>query len=191
VLVLFKITIPEEERDPQLEHKLREEADEILGWAVQGCLDYQRIGLATPTVVRAETEQYRAAEEAFKMWLGECTELAAAEYGEKASVLLRSYNAWANDNRAEKLSHVSLAERLATAGHPKKERNTGNFYLGLRLLEGDSDQMRMPVVVEGGGLTPIRNESPRAREGHEVANASTPSTLHPPDLADLGTGDAS
>ena len=194
VLVLFKITIPEEERDPQLEHKLREEADEILGWAVEGCLDYQRIGLATPEVVRAETQQYRATEDAFKMWLAERTEPAEAEHGEKASALLRSYNVWANDNRAAKLSHVSLAERLTNAGHPKKERNTGNYYLGLRLLEGDSDQMRMAATaVEGGGSTPDpqRISSRAHAQGEGAADTSTPSTLHPPNVADGGKRGAS
>ena len=56
--------------------------------------------------MRAETEQYRAAEDAFKMWLAECTEQTDDGQGEKAGLLLRSYNGWASDNRAEKLSHV-------------------------------------------------------------------------------------
>ena len=182
MLVLFKVTIPEEERDPLLEHKLRGEADAILAWAVEGCLDYQRVGPATPDVVRVETEQYRAAEDAFKMWLAERTEPAELEHGEMASVLLRSYNSWATDNQAEKLSHVSLAERLANARHAKKERRAGNFYLGLRLLDGDLDQMRMPSrAVEAGGSSanPQRISTRAHAPDGGVAHASTPSTVRP------------
>lgn len=37
-LIPFDVTIPEEERDPRLVEKLREEYPGILNWAVQGCL---------------------------------------------------------------------------------------------------------------------------------------------------------
>lgn len=44
--------------DPQLEEKLQQEAPQILGWALGGCLGWQRGGLKRPESVTAATEEY-------------------------------------------------------------------------------------------------------------------------------------
>ncbi len=59
-LIPFDVTIPEEEQDPRLPEKLQAELPGILAWAVRGCLDWQRDGLAEPEEVKAATEAYRA-----------------------------------------------------------------------------------------------------------------------------------
>lgn len=45
--------------DKTLGDKLAAEAPGILAWAVRGCLEWQRIGLAEPERVRTQTEAYR------------------------------------------------------------------------------------------------------------------------------------
>src|SRR5690606_17131491 len=63
-LVHFGIVIPEERRDPQLAARIREhEAAGVLAWLVRGALEWQRIGLSPPAVVREATEAYRSAED--------------------------------------------------------------------------------------------------------------------------------
>lgn len=59
-LIPFEVVIPEDERDPNLQEKLRGELPGILAWAIRGCLEYQRQGLGEPSAVRAATEEYRA-----------------------------------------------------------------------------------------------------------------------------------
>jgi putative DNA primase/helicase len=44
----FIVTIPEGGRDLLLPDKLRAEWPAILAWAIEGCLEWQRIGLALP-----------------------------------------------------------------------------------------------------------------------------------------------
>ena len=44
-LIPFTVTIPPERRDRKLTEKLLRERDGILAWAVEGCLDWQRMGL--------------------------------------------------------------------------------------------------------------------------------------------------
>jgi putative DNA primase/helicase len=46
LLVPFTVLIPAGERDPQLTDKLKTEWPEILRWMVDGCLAWQRVGLA-------------------------------------------------------------------------------------------------------------------------------------------------
>jgi putative DNA primase/helicase len=48
LLVPFTVEIPKAERDPKLMEKLRAEWPAILRWALNGCLEWQRIGLAPP-----------------------------------------------------------------------------------------------------------------------------------------------
>jgi len=59
-LIPFSVTIPEEERDPDLLEKLRAELPGILRWAVEGCLQWQADGLNMPSAVVDATAGYRA-----------------------------------------------------------------------------------------------------------------------------------
>jgi putative DNA primase/helicase len=71
-LIPFTVTVPPERRDKHLQHKLLAERDGILAWAVQGCLDWQRIGrLDPPKQVVDATEEYFEAEDALGRWLDE------------------------------------------------------------------------------------------------------------------------
>jgi len=49
------------EAEPELENELRAEAPGILAWAVRGCLEWQTLGLDSPSVVKEATEAYREA----------------------------------------------------------------------------------------------------------------------------------
>ena len=52
----FAVHIPKEERDLNLDVRLRAELTGILTWAVQGCLAWQAQGLAEPAeVMRGHT----------------------------------------------------------------------------------------------------------------------------------------
>ena len=57
-LIPFTITIPAEERDLGLPDKLKAEAPGILNWMIDGCLQWQQIGLAPPKVVTDATAAY-------------------------------------------------------------------------------------------------------------------------------------
>ena len=70
-LVPFTITIPPEERDPDLSAKLKDEMPGIMAWMVDGCLDWQRDGLAQPSIVRDATDAYLEAEDATSTWMEE------------------------------------------------------------------------------------------------------------------------
>lgn len=70
-LVDWHITIGPEERDANLGEKLRAEAAGILAWAVQGNLEWRRIGLAEPASVIVATESYRASEDVVGRFLND------------------------------------------------------------------------------------------------------------------------
>jgi putative DNA primase/helicase len=74
-LIPFKVTIPKEERDPDLGKKMQAEWPGILRWAIEGCLAWQRDGLSPPDAVRQATSDYLADEDSIAAWLAEACEI--------------------------------------------------------------------------------------------------------------------
>jgi putative DNA primase/helicase len=93
-LVPFTITIPREERDQDLAGKLMEEWPGILKWMVEGCLEWQRIGLAPPDAVTAATAAYLEAQDSIAAWLDECCDRDPSAW-ERSQTLFASWKAWA------------------------------------------------------------------------------------------------
>jgi putative DNA primase/helicase len=63
LLVPFTVQIPPAERNPNLAEKLKAEWPAILRWCIDGCLEWQRIGLTPPAIAREATENYLADED--------------------------------------------------------------------------------------------------------------------------------
>jgi putative DNA primase/helicase len=72
-LIPFTVTIPPDERDPDLTEKLKTEWPGILQWMIDGCLDWQKVGLQPPEIVRLATDAYLDAEDALAAWIEEVT----------------------------------------------------------------------------------------------------------------------
>ena len=132
-LVPFDVVIPENERDPALTDKLLGELDGVLAWAVQGCIDWQRSGLATPKAVQDATQAYRADSDLIGQWLGDCTK--ETQLGNTpAKALFESYQKWCKANGLRDMSATALGRKLTERGIDKVRMNSGNVYLGLELL---------------------------------------------------------
>jgi putative DNA primase/helicase len=71
-LIPFAVTIPEAERDDKLSEKLAAEYPGILRWMLEGCVAWQREGLAPPARVTGATAEYLAAEDLIQTWMDEC-----------------------------------------------------------------------------------------------------------------------
>jgi len=70
-LIPFEVTIPEKERDKNLESKLKKEWPAILRWAINGCLQWQRHGLQAPKKVLVATKEYLSSEDHIASWMSE------------------------------------------------------------------------------------------------------------------------
>ena len=130
-LIPFAVTIPPDERDPELAEKLKAEWPGILAWAVQGCLDWRRDGLNPPQAVRDATDEYLQAEDSFAAWLEECTQPAADWQTETSADLFTSWKRWAESAAEEAGSRKRFADLLQARGYPTK-KGTG----GVRCFEG-------------------------------------------------------
>jgi putative DNA primase/helicase len=130
-LIPFTITVPPERRDKHLQQKLLAERDGILAWAVQGCLDWQRLGrLEPPQQVLEATEEYFEAEDALGRWLDErCVRETNAK--SLAAELFNDWKQWA-DATGEFIGSQKRFSDLLIARGVEKWRNT----VGLRGFRG-------------------------------------------------------
>ena len=95
-LIPFTVTVAPEDRDPGLSEKLEAEAAGILQWAVEGCLEWQRIGLKPPASVLAATAEYLEQQDNLAAWIEERC-VVAKEISSRRGDLYKSYREWAED----------------------------------------------------------------------------------------------
>ena len=70
-LVPFLVTISEDEKDLLLKKKLFAEAPGILNWALEGCLEWQQMGLGIPEAIEIATGKYRESSDLIGRWISE------------------------------------------------------------------------------------------------------------------------
>jgi putative DNA primase/helicase len=93
-LIPFTVTIPKGERDADLPEKLAAEHPGILSWLVEGCLEWQRIGLAPPASVLVATEAYLDGQDATATWIEDCCDQAPDAWASR-EMLFSSWSGWA------------------------------------------------------------------------------------------------
>jgi putative DNA primase/helicase len=124
--------------DLELETKLRAEWPDILKWAIEGCLDWQRNGLVRPAVVTGATATYFENQDVVGSWLEECCDLGP-RYSETNKRLFESFSAFAEANGVPPGKGASLSDELAKRGY-QRIRNTdgirGRGFLGLQVRIG-------------------------------------------------------
>lgn len=125
LLVPFTVQIPLAERDPELMQKLEAEWPAILRWCIDGCLEWQRIGLKPPGIVRNATEAYFADQDTLQQWLDDCTEDGGEFAFSRTTELFASWKAWCENRNSKPGSAQALSEALADRGFVKKRNNVG------------------------------------------------------------------
>ncbi|MEZ5764894.1 MAG: phage/plasmid primase, P4 family [Xanthobacteraceae bacterium] len=133
-LVPFTTTIPPWQRDQRLPEKLIDEWPGILGWAVQGCLDWQRQGLNPPGCVREATDDYLNAEDVVLGWLSSCVEFdpnATASTQE----LFGSWGRFAEAAQEPIGPQKEFVKALRGKNLILDHTRNGNRWIGLRLKE--------------------------------------------------------
>lgn len=121
-LVPFEITISEGEVDPGLRDKLKAEAPGILAWAVRGCMEWQRIGLAPPDEIRMATAAYQQESDVVGRWVSERC-LASRDLSAPFGSLWQDFETWLRSVEDEEgaledpISRRGFGQRLDVLGH--------------------------------------------------------------------------
>lgn len=135
LLVPFTVQIPPQERDPDLPRKLEAEWPAILRWMIDGCLEWQRVGLAPPAIVTEATMAYFDDQDIVQQWLDECTGDGGAYASTKLTTLFASWKQWCDERHLVPGSSATLSEAVENRGFEKRRRKQGNVFIKLILAD--------------------------------------------------------
>lgn len=134
---IIPFTCQPEAPDKTLPEKLKEEAGQILAWAILGCMDWQENGLVRPEIVQVATQDYFDDQDLFGQWLNNRCERGRSKF-EMTTPL---YNDWVDYARAageEPGSQRAMSSKLKRAGFQHRNANGVRAYYGLQLKrQGD------------------------------------------------------
>jgi P4 family phage/plasmid primase-like protien len=153
-LIPFSVQIPADIKDKDFGTKILLEAPAILAWAVRGCLDWQRYGLAPPEIVRKATAAYMTSEDSRAMWFEEhCKVHEGTETKEIA--LFEGWRRWAEAANEPPGKRGDLADWLEARGFvASKNALHQKTYRGLAYVPFISEAGNAPpepfTVIEGG-----------------------------------------
>jgi putative DNA primase/helicase len=134
-LIPFMVRIPDEEKRPlrDVMDELRAEMPGILAWAVSGCQEWLKTGLAMPAAVRAATETYRSEMDTLGSFMEDRCILG--HYEVNSSLLYDAYKAWCEASGEYCGSQKWLGGRLTERGFDRYKRSGAYWWRGLGLTD--------------------------------------------------------
>jgi putative DNA primase/helicase len=132
-LIPFAVTIPEAERDKKLPDKIREEWPGILAWGIEGCLEWQRQGLAKPKALRKATDDYLAAEDAVAEFIAECCTTDPNDTA-LSSALFKRWSLWTVARGEFGGSQKRFSQTLEDRGFVKVHTRNGWQFQGVAVV---------------------------------------------------------
>jgi len=124
-----------------LTENLKAEWPAILRWMLDGCLEYQRVGLAVPTIVRDATDAYLAEQDNIRQW----AEVAVVKKPGNFILTETLFGSW--KRYCEKLN-LSPGQKNAFSdefadhlGYARDQRNYGRGFKDIDLKELDQPEV--------------------------------------------------
>ena len=120
---------------------MKAEGSQILHWALNGCIKWQKDGLHVPDSVRITTKEYRDDSDTLQQWMDERCDLSNDGWLVKNVELYGDYQFWCRSYGIEpgkaKTFHAQLRDKgFVSKAYMRKERYEGKQvrgYLGLKL----------------------------------------------------------
>jgi len=147
-MIPFLVTIPKDERDPHFGDKLREEWPGILQLMIDGCLDWQKHGLAAPEAVTKATDAYFAGEDSYANWIADCCDIIPG-FVTPSTILFASWKAWAEKAGQAVGNNSQFREEVERFGVVHKHGKTGNYYRGPLRANDDETNAPLEFTLEG------------------------------------------
>lgn len=131
-LIPFNVTIPEAERDGRLQERLHAELAGVLSWAIEGCLEYQRIGLDAPEAVLVATDTYRRESDIFGEFIDEKCIVEPSRYA-TSEKLYATYREWAKAAGEDPVTKTAFGRKLSERGFDRGKPGGQRGWLGIGL----------------------------------------------------------
>lgn len=136
--VAWKRYFSPDERDTELQEKLNAEASGILNWMIEGCLEWQKKGLALPDSMKKDTEQYRREQDVVGRFIDEeC--VVGVEFTSPKKPTYLCFKEWA-DQAGEHytMTQVEFNDKMLCK-FDEGRSNAGRYWKGFRLKQQQSD----------------------------------------------------
>lgn len=137
VMVPFNRTFTAIEQDPNLEEKLLLERDGILGWMLEGAIEYRKNGIYKSPRVRAEGNAFRSESDLLGEFLEDTIEMAADQRILQAG-LYAIYRDYCNQNGLYPHSKKTFTQRLAERAILGAKSGNERYYVGIKLKPRDT-----------------------------------------------------
>ena len=95
-----------------LDDKLGIEASAILGWLIEGCLEYQQIDLSPPKIIVDAINEYKSEENVFSDFINNHLRTDKTVVWVSNSSMYAAYKLWASDNGMGQLSNANFAKKI-------------------------------------------------------------------------------
>ena len=135
-LIPFEVNIPKDKVDKNLKYKLRQEFPQILAWAVEGCIKWQREGLEEPERVVEATKDYKQEMDLIAGFIDQCLMIDYDTDNKiMASDLFAIYSQWAKRNNEFEMSSKKFFMEVAKKIPDKGRNGRGIYYSKIRLTQ--------------------------------------------------------
>jgi len=175
----FERVFAEEQRDPKLEAKLRDEAPGILAWCVRACLEWQRAGLGKSGKVQAATADLRSEMDRLGPFVDECCTVSPSATVPRAA-LYQAYRAWTERQGSHAVSDKGFAELLRgrgfTPAYGRVNGKTARVWQGLGLVDGTQPTPHLPHIPEE---SPYCGQNQSLREGYREETSESVASVAP------------
>lgn len=119
--------------DHNLPEKLKAELPGILAWMVNGCLEWQKKGLAPPDIVKMSTTEYRHDEDEVEQFIDEICDRNNG-VSESTGNLYDAYKKWHSHNdmaSGEELSTRKFSKQLVDKGFKRDDTGRHTMFHGI------------------------------------------------------------
>lgn len=130
IIIPFDKQIPIHEIDRDLTNKLKRELPAIMRWCVDGFLEWQRIGLAEPAIIKEQRDEYRVEMDSTEAFIEECCNVEGTKYV-KTSELFKAYDFWAKENHQYRMSNKKFRSEMEKKFTVKK--SSYEYYQGIEV----------------------------------------------------------
>lgn len=135
-LIPFEVNIPKEKVDKNLKYKLRKEFPQIMAWAVQGCIKWQKEGMTEPQCVLDAVKEYKQEMDLLVGFLEQCIIIDYdSDTKIMASDLFRVYVRWAKENNEYEMSSKKFFSEIGKKLPEKGRNGKGIFYKYIKFTD--------------------------------------------------------
>jgi putative DNA primase/helicase len=125
--------------DKDLATKLQDESGQILSWAIEGCLMWQRDGFSMPEVVKQATDEFFSTQDPFDDWIKQrCNEDCNAHAS--SGRLWTSWQDFAKAVGEDPKSQKFMALKLIARGFQLTRTSKKRFYQGIELRDDNGEE---------------------------------------------------